>query len=361
LCRSFPESFIPHHEEHAKNVNRTNTTGNSSPPHIAIVGCGAIAARFHLPALRRLLPPEFITLVDLDGSRASALGEGFGVRQTATALEDVLPHVSGIILATPPHLHRPHAMAAIAAGVPVLTEKPVADTIVAAEDMVRESRVSGVPIAVNNTRRYFASYRAAHAVCRSGELGTLQRIHLEHGEAFDWPCAPGAYFGKYAGGRGVLLDLGAHTLDLICWWLDAKPAVVTCWLDGMGGTEAYAELHAVSGPVQVDMRISWLSKLQNLVRLEFTGGAVEVPSHSRTEYFVERNGTRKRHVTPAQSPDALADDVVGNFLGVVRGVVAPGVHAADVLPSLQLLEECYERAARRAMPWFDQLNAYQNV
>jgi predicted dehydrogenase len=344
-----------------QSVNRMSTAEPSSPPRIGLVGCGAIAARFHLPALRRLVPPEFITLVDLDISRARAIGEPFGVSQTSNDLADVLPHVQGIILATPPHLHVPQAIAALAAGVPVLTEKPLADTSQAAESLVQASRSAGIPVGVNNTRRYYASYRAVHALCRSGELGPLRRIHLEHGEPFDWPCAPGSYFGKYAGGRGVLLDLGAHTLDLICWWLGAKPAVLTSRIDAMGGTEAYAEIRAVSGAAQVEMRISWLSKLKNQVRLEFDGGALEVFSHDRTEYFVERNGKRSRHATAPQSPDALADEVIGNFLDVVRGTAQPGVQAADVLPSLQLLEECYERAERRAMPWFDHINTYQNV
>lgn len=342
-------------------MNRISTAGHVSPPRIALVGCGAIAAGFHLPALCRLVSPEFITLVDVDVRRARAIGERFGVLQAASGLDDVLPNVDGVILATPHHLHCPQAMAALAAGVPVLTEKPLADTAAAAESLVLASRNSGVPIAVNNTRRFFASYRAVHALCRSGELGALARIHLEHGEAFDWPCAPGSYFGKYAGGRGVLLDLGAHTLDLICWWLGTKPTVVASQMDAMGGTEAYAEIHAVSGEVRVEMRISWLSKLKNEVRLEFEDGVIEVLSHSRTEYVVQRNGRRKRNSTSPQTPESLANEVVGNFLGVVRGTVEPAVKAADVLPSLHLLEECYERAERRAMPWFDHLNTYRHV
>ena len=64
----------------------THSPGRSdtAPPRVALIGCGAIAENFHLPALarHRELLPELI-LVDPDQGRARRLADAFGVASIA--------------------------------------------------------------------------------------------------------------------------------------------------------------------------------------------------------------------------------------------------------------------------------------
>src|SRR5712664_4161598 len=94
---------------------------------IALVGCGAIAQTFHLPAL--LAEPgvrERLILVDRDLARAQALGDGRGLSAYASDLDDVLGRIDAAVLAVPHRLHFALAMRCLSSGVHVLCEKPLA-------------------------------------------------------------------------------------------------------------------------------------------------------------------------------------------------------------------------------------------
>lgn len=331
---------------------------NPRHPRVALVGCGAIAARFHLPALLRRLPPTAITLVDPDRGRAERLGRPTGVTRVMEALDPAFPELDAVIIAAPPHLHLPLGLLSLRSGKPVLSEKPLAESGEGVEALAQESERSAAPIAVNNTLRFYPVYQAFHTLARSGDWGELLRVVIEHGERFDWPCAPGSYFGTHGRGRGVLLDQGAHALDLVCWWVGQRPTVRACRTDAMGGTEAYVEVQASLNRIEVEVKLSWLSKLRNRVLLEFEKGTVETVSHEQSTYLTRRGGKvrwRRAKGTPVTD---LADRVIGNFLDVVAGTGRPAVSARDVLPGMQLIDECYALAKRRSMPWFDHLAEY---
>ncbi len=76
---------------------------------IAVVGCGAVAERGHLPALKAASCFDVVALVDRNESRARALAESFGVRNVFTDFVRVLPEVDAAIVALPHSLHAPAA------------------------------------------------------------------------------------------------------------------------------------------------------------------------------------------------------------------------------------------------------------
>src|SRR5690349_4467430 len=102
----------------------------SDATRIGIVGAGAIAQLAHLPVLSKMRGVTITAIADNDRNKARALADRFGIPDALTDIEDLfeLDAVDAVVIATPNHLHEPHVMSALAAGVDVLCERPLALT-----------------------------------------------------------------------------------------------------------------------------------------------------------------------------------------------------------------------------------------
>jgi predicted dehydrogenase len=333
-----------------------NANRSGEVPVIALIGCGAITEALHLPALSR--HPAIMAravCVDPNLARAKAMAEKFGASRAVARYQDVAAEVDAAIVAVPPKLHYPVAMDLLAANVHVLCEKPLTETGEHARALVAKSEQAGVALCVNNYRRLYPSSIKVRDLIAAGELGQIRRLEFSWGEQFDWPTASGAYFGA-AAGRGVLADKGAHILDLICWWLGGKPEIVSYEDDSMGGTEAVATLHFRKGECEGVVRLSWLSRFTNRFAIEgeratVSGGLFDWNTLDLGDASGHRKKLRLR--SPAKVQQDVGNQLLDNFLDVVRGRALPVVSGSDVLPSIQLIDECYAKRKRMAMPWYD--------
>ena len=85
--------------------------------------------------------------------------------------------VDGVILATPNALHAEGALAAIARGVPVLIEKPLATSVEESMRIVAASEAAGIPVLVGHHRRHSAIIKAARDCVARGDLGRLTAVN----------------------------------------------------------------------------------------------------------------------------------------------------------------------------------------
>lgn len=332
-------------------------------PKIALVGCGAIADFFHLPALSRR--PDLINqliLVDRNLDRARELREQLGAADAVADHRDIVEHVDGAIVATPHHLHHPITMDFVRAGAHVLSEKPLAETAAEVDEIVEAADEAGVQVAVNHTRRLFSSVQEVKRLIASGELGEVTEIDYELGEPFEWPAATDSYFGTKAGGRGVLFDTGAHIVDLVCWWMGGEPEIVEYLDDARGGTEAVAELTLRRGATTSRIRLSWLSKLRNEYRVVGSRGSVAGGVYEWSSYrAIGPDGTRKIRTDRARTFDDFSDMLLSNFTDVIAGRDAPIVSAADARTSIVVIDACYRRRKPFEEPWHDACEVLSHV
>ncbi len=333
---------------------------HGSPPAIAIIGCGAIAESFNLPALaRHPAVLERSILVDRDAERARQLARQYGIARVVADYRDVLKDVDGAVIAVPHHLHHPIALECIRNDVHVLCEKPLAESACQVQEIIDEARKSGVAVLVNNTRRLYPSSTKVHQLIQEGHIGRPRYLEFYEGEEYDWPSASGFYFGSRGSARGVLLDKGAHVLDLVCWWLGGKPRLVSYEDDSLGGSEAVAKLSFEYGDCRCKVHLSWLSKLRNCFRIEGESGSIDGGIYDwRSVSIVSRTG-RKTIIRTDSECRTLSDfgkAIIDNFLGVISEGVQPVVSPRDVADSITLIEECYADRSRFEMPWYDTLH-----
>jgi len=156
---------------------------------IGVVGAGAIAQVAHLPSLARIRGAELVALCDNDRPKARALAERFGAPDVVTDIEDLLalPDIDAVIVCTPNHLHEPHVLAALASGVHVLCERPLALDTRGVERILAAAKRADRKVAVGNNHRFRADVQALGAFLRGFWISPR-----EHPD-FAW-----AFFGRFS-------------------------------------------------------------------------------------------------------------------------------------------------------------------
>jgi predicted dehydrogenase len=229
---------------------------------IGVVGTGAIAQLAHLPVLEKLRGARVVALCDIDRAKARALADRFGVPDVFTDIEDLFGYdvVDAIVVSTPNHLHEPHVLEAIAAGVDVLCERPLSLHTAGVDRILQAAAEAGRKVLVGNNHRFRSDVQALDRFLRGGELGTLTGIragsYQMRGGTDGWRRR------RAEAGGGVLFDQGFALVDLAMWLGDfPKPHRVWAHMDRTPGQNAVEEsalvtVECVNG-VAFTFDISW--------------------------------------------------------------------------------------------------------
>ncbi len=154
---------------------------------------------------------NFVAIADTDEKQAKAVSELYGVKKYSDYRE-MLKEVDAISIAVPTALHRDVAISAIKAGVHVLIEKPLANSLDDAKSIAEESKKQGVVLAVGHIERHnpVISYaKKALIENKWGDLVTMssKRISLYPKRIVD---------------VGVIFDLAVHDLDVMRYLADSE-------------------------------------------------------------------------------------------------------------------------------------------
>jgi predicted dehydrogenase len=189
---------------------------------VGVVGAGAISQIAHLPALSKMRGVEVVAICDNDRNKARALADRFAVPDALTDIEDLLEldDLHAVVIATPNHLHEPHVLSALAAGVDVLCERPVAMTARGVERILSTANRYGRKVIVGNNHRFRADVQALARFITGGELGKVTGIRAGAYQ-FRRP-GEGWRMRRAESGGGAFVDHGAPLLDLALWIADAS-------------------------------------------------------------------------------------------------------------------------------------------
>jgi predicted dehydrogenase len=324
------------------------------PVQIAIVGAsGAIGVR-HLAFLQNHPEAEPCALVDT-ATQAEELARMHGISffsDYRVMLDKVCP--DGVIIATPNRLHVPMALECIARKIPTLVEKPIADEIAPALEIVDAAERSGVPVLIGHHRRHSPIIRRAVEFIRAGEIGQLVSavaMHLRR--------KPDAYFQtqwRREIGGGPLLINGAHEIDtlrVLCgeieelqaatgnaargYPVEDTAAVTLRFRNGALGTLIISDAVQAAWAWELtsgeDAR--YAQEFNNSFLICGTKGSLALPT---LEFcWNERGGGERDPLLRKRLPIAPADpwfEEVKHFVRVVRGEELPSVTPMDAVWTL---------------------------
>ncbi len=192
---------------------------------IAVVGAGLIG-RQHILRVDSEPGAALAAVVDpAEAARelAGALGTEW-FPDLAAMLQGERP--DAVIIATPNQLHVAQGLEAVAAGLPMLLEKPLAEDVASGRRLVEAAEAADVPLLVGHHRRHNPLVQQAKEIIASGRLGRIATVN-----ALAWFFKPDDYFDvawrHEPGGGPILINL-IHVVDdlrNLCGEIDEVQAV----------------------------------------------------------------------------------------------------------------------------------------
>ncbi len=190
---------------------------------LLILGTGWMAQE-HARQFSKIKGVEIVAAVDVDATRVGEFADSFGIPNRFTTLEEALQWggFDAVANVTPDRIHHPTTMALIAAGKPVLCEKPLAENFGKANEMADAAKAAGIVNMVNLTYRNVAALQKARAMVLAGEIGTVRHVEASYLQSWlvskfwgDWRTDPKWLWrlSRDHGSNGVLGDVGIHILD----------------------------------------------------------------------------------------------------------------------------------------------------
>lgn len=330
------------------------------PVNVVLVGCGAVARSYYLPALTRLRAGGWVgavRLFDLKPMRATEAASLLPASSVARGWEDVLEGADELaIVASPPVAHAEQVRALLEHKKHVLCEKPFVLDRAAGESLVDLARERGLLCAAGMVRRF------SRSACLLRQLLSEERpIRLvwHEGSPFRWPIDSPAYFASEAGNQ-LLWDIGSHVIDLLVWWLGV-PHELVCRDDAMGGiaTNCLLELEWPNG-CSGEVRLSREYDLAGGLVVERPSGVLSC--RDVTEADVVRGSQKSAAPSFEQRiPGAAASAgrtfadcfelQLQNVLASVRGVAPLWAPAEDVVESVGALATAEAGSRLLESPW----------
>jgi predicted dehydrogenase len=191
---------------------------------LGIIGTGGMA-NAHAENYKALKGVRLVACCDIDPKRASAFAEKWNIPRSYTDYAEMLAQeeMDAVDNVTVDAMHAPISLAAIARGLPVLCEKPLATTLADARKMRDAAAKRGVVTQVNFSYRNSCAAQAASLFIAKGGIGRI--IHVEASYLQSW-LAQDAWgdwrthvpltwrLSTRHGSGGVLGDIGCHIYDL---------------------------------------------------------------------------------------------------------------------------------------------------
>ncbi len=339
-----------------------------SAPTVLLCGYGAFGARHHAAWSR--LGARVLVCDPSEAARSRAAEAGVETADIAALPDDLLPRADCVAIVTPPDTHLALAEQALAAGKPVLLEKPAVTTLDEAHALMDARSRSGCLVQVNLVLRAHPMTVRAFEVLQEGGIGKLA---LMEGRFCGWKrrhlCVgleenDGVHFldlmQLFAGAS--ITQVGAHAVTLpmpqgaddmmlctqhangICGRLSLGMLMPGDGIDAFvpgAKTDKVLKLVGDRGCLTLDYNANRLTF--QAVRFDRTDTTIEVvPSQSWSEVF------------PAATPDHLLAASAQRFLATIDGKEPPLVSlhdgALEIARVLAAIPTAREIAATRFVP-----------
>ena len=176
----------------------------------AVIGVGYLG-NFHVQKYLALENVELVAMVETDPERRREIAEKYQI-PAHPRLEDIIGEVDLVSIVVPPKFHFPLAKTCLDAGIHVLLEKPVTETVGEAEALIASAEKNDVLLQVGHLERFNPA-----VIALKEKVSEPQKIHAER-------LAPYKARGTEV---NVILDLMIHDIDIVLSLVDSDISAIS--------------------------------------------------------------------------------------------------------------------------------------
>ena len=197
-------------------VMADNAAGAGKVLRFGVIGVGGMG-QGHCKGFAKVAETKLTAVCDIDAATAAKVGQENGVPHFTTAAALIRSRrCDAVLVATPHPVRPPIVIAAMKAGLHVISEKPLCERVSAADRMLETAKKTGVAFGVMFQRRTEPAVAKAIEICRSGTIGRIYRATMISPEYrsqayYDSGSWRATWIGE---GGGVMMNQSPHILDL---------------------------------------------------------------------------------------------------------------------------------------------------
>lgn len=326
----------------------------------AIIVGGGLISNAHVVAYKEK-GVEIVAIVDPVKEKREEAMKQYGIKKGYETIAEALelkPDIAS--LCTPNHLHMPHAVQLLKAGVHVITEKPMARTVEECNKMIEAAEMSGKKLFVAHSKRFFPPHQRLIETIKKGALGkTVMVLSTFIGNEYARMNNPKNWKGDYEhSGGGVLIDNGSHMINML---LAALGPVE--YVEAVGGKALIEPEHKAEDTAIVNMKfqngtfgsltVTFVAQANTFpegycgagIRTEIIGekGALCAGNGDQVFKFVENDGrVREAYKAISDVPVEYVSDPIEHFIDCLENGTEPLVTMYDGRDTLAVIEAAYQ-------------------
>ncbi|MFP8957099.1 Gfo/Idh/MocA family oxidoreductase [Natrialbaceae archaeon A-CW3] len=314
-------------------MTRDTTTSSTEPIRAGVIGVGAMGEN-HARIYGELRGVDLVGVTDLD----DGLTERVATRYDTASLpmDDLLATCDVVTVAVPTHAHYETVSTCLEAGVHVLVEKPIAETVEEGRALIRTAEDADLVLQVGHIERFNPAVETVASVIEELDVIAIEAERL--GPPVDRTATD-----------GVVSDLMIHDIDVVGSFFEATPTVVSAMSTDDG---QYATTTMLSDGVIVSLTASrrtqkkvrrlTITASECLVEVDYLQQSVLIHRDSYPEYVTDEGTNRHRHESVVERPRVENGEPLKReleaFVDAVETGSEPPVTGEDGLAALEIVE-----------------------
>lgn len=314
--------------------------------NIAVVGTG-VMGKNHVRIYSQMSNVNLVAICDINEKTGKKVAKSYNTKFYKNYNNLIKQEkIDGVSIAVPTSLHKITSVEFIKNRIPVLIEKPLAETVKEAQVIINMARKKNVLLFVGHVERFNPAVKQLSKLVRKGEFGNILSIVAKRVGLYDPKIKD----------VNVVTDLAVHDLDIISSIVGKKPLSIYAKGSGelINGLEDHAEIFLDYGYFGCFIQVNWLTpiKIRNLSitgthgyaelnyvtqKLEVYKSQAALNAHKEFKDFVTRFGNPKRKEFNLEKAEPLKLELE-NFVNSIIGTEKPMVNALDGLIAVELSE-----------------------
>ncbi|MFB1065122.1 Gfo/Idh/MocA family oxidoreductase [Natrinema sp. H-ect4] len=314
-------------------TDRTTDGTTDEQIRAGVIGVGSMGEN-HARIYAELPRVELVGVTDHDDGIARRVANEYGTEPVD--LETLCERCDLVTVAVPTHAHYETVSACLEAGVNVLVEKPIAETVEQGQKLAELAREAGLILQVGHIERFNPAVQTVEELIDELDVISIEAHRL--GPPID-RTAPG----------NVVFDLMVHDVDVVGSILDEKPHSVAA-MGAENGQYATATIEyddviatvTASRVTQKKVRKLTVTARECLVEVDYLEQSVLIHRDSYPEYLTDDGQSRYRHESVVERPRVDTGEPLRNelesFVEAVRTGTEPEVTAEDGIQALETVQ-----------------------